>query len=294
MSASDPKNGVGYAFGEKLPSGHVNTVWGQQPRLLDATNGGSYTLGTALTWTLGALLTINGASDIDFTGSGDLDIDKLAQLYNVEFDGQAVVNGGVNFEWLGTTNLPKIGTRQYVFTQPLIPMPTPNVGDTTGLTWNYASALGDWYQSNVGAAYEIAFPLTRLPNQGILRKVRVVVDGAGAGGANHGGTLPATLPKATLYRRLLTSTSVSTIGAQVTDNPVSAANYDTLHALAVTYNLQDGSGDAWTWTGLSELITSNAYHWIVINGETGANSVANALSVMGIECEFDCTWVAPG
>lgn len=287
MAFTNPKPG-GYAYGEKLPSSHVNDIWDNAPDTLDAVGGG--------TWTLGTAATINGTANFTFGGSGNLICSRPVQFTTsgVEIAVATDVNSGVNVTWLGTSNLPKIGSRSYTLTQPLIPQPTPNVGDTAGIRWNLASAVGDWYQSDVGAAYEIVFPLTRLPNLAVLDKVRVVIDGAGAGGANHGGTLPATLPKATLYRRLLTSGTVTTLGALVTDVPGSAAQYDTLHALAATYNLHDGSGDEWTWTGLSESITSNAYHWIVVNGETGANSVANALSVVGIECMFTCTEVGPG
>lgn len=288
MSLSDPKGGLGYAFGEKLPSAHINTVFAQQPRALDATNGGSYTLGTALTWTINSLLTIAGTADIDFTGTGDLDIDKLAQLYNAEFDGQAVVNAGVNFEWTGTTNLPKIGSRAYSIAQPLIAIPTGNLWTTTPPKWQYYETSGEWSQADADnvAGYLIAFPLTRLPNQSTLDKVAVLINGAGVGGGSH-GALPANLPQATLYQRSPGS-GVTTLGATVTDTPGTFGNYDTEHVLGTTYPA------SWTWTGLAEPINFNTQYWIVVKGEYGANHADNALSVVHIECEFTCTEIAPG
>ena len=43
MTLLDPTLGVGYAFGEKLPSTHMTTIATQQPRALDIVSGGSYT-----------------------------------------------------------------------------------------------------------------------------------------------------------------------------------------------------------------------------------------------------------
>lgn len=296
MSLVDPKSGVGYAFGEKLPSGHVNTVWAQQPRALDATSGGAYTLGTALTWTINTLLTLNGTADIDFTGTGDLDIDKLAQLYNAEFDGQAVVNAGVNFEWLGTTNLPKIASREYILTQPLAAVYIEPLDVDTTPVWEFKPASGEYRQLTVtGAAnYGLVIPITRIPNRSTLTRVRVVVKGSGDGGASH-GSLPGTMPAATLLGRTLTGSTATTIGATVTDTPGSAANYDTNHVIATTYDLFDGSADIWTWEGLATAMTSNYHMWVAIVGEYGGGgATANALSVIGVECAFACTEIAPG
>lgn len=292
----DPKGGIGFAFGEKLPSGHINTVFAQQPSALDATSGGSYTLGTALTWTINTLLTLNGTADIDFTGTGDLDIDKLAQLFNAEFDGQAVVNAGVNFEWLGTTNLPKIGSREYIFTQPLSAFYLEPLDVDASPVWEFKPASGEYRQLIVTGAsnYGLAIPITRMPNLGVLKKVRVVVKGSGDGGATH-SSLPGTLPVATLMGRALTTSTADTLGATVTDNPGSAANYDTNHVIATTYDAHDGSADIWTWTGLNTLISSNYHLWVAIVGEYGGGgATANALSVIGVECAFDCDKVGPG
>lgn len=75
---------AGYAFGEKLPSGHVNSVWASIAKAVDPVGGGTYTLGSGNTlalvnnagtsgWSLSnAGLTISGtvvvASATEFTG----------------------------------------------------------------------------------------------------------------------------------------------------------------------------------------------------------------------------------
>ena len=43
MALVDPTGGVGYAFGQKLPSTHMTTIAKQQPNAIDGVNGGSYT-----------------------------------------------------------------------------------------------------------------------------------------------------------------------------------------------------------------------------------------------------------
>lgn len=55
MTLVDPTSGLGYSFGQKLPSTHMTTVATQQPNAIDGVNGGTYTCVAALT-------TINNAA----------------------------------------------------------------------------------------------------------------------------------------------------------------------------------------------------------------------------------------
>lgn len=285
---TDPTGGAGYAFGQILPSSHMTTLAQQQVRALDIVNGGSYTQSDHAT--------IAGTKNITLSGSGYLNISRnLNCSGSVEIDCTSVVNSGRDFTWLGTTNLPKIGSRTYIFTQPLDAAYIDKL-DSGAPVWAYLTTQGEYQQVSVAggtAPHVLVIPIRRLPNQGVFDKCRVVITGAGNGGGSH-SALPATLPTATLYRRSQTVGTASTVGAAVTDNPGTFGNYDTRHALAATYNLHDGSGDEWTWTGINELVDSNAHYWVVITGEANANSAANALSVIGLECAFTCTQVGPG
>ena len=48
MTLIDPTGGVGYAFGQILPSSHMTTVMTQQPNAIDGINGSSHTLNSDL------------------------------------------------------------------------------------------------------------------------------------------------------------------------------------------------------------------------------------------------------
>lgn len=285
MTLVDPKGGIGFAYGEKLPSAHINTVFAQQPRALDATSGGTYTLGSALT--------IQGSGAVTFAGAGSVAMDRTFECSgNVTLAATSateVENGGT-LTWLGSTGLPQITSREYVYAQPLIAKPSQHV--IAGY-WDFSVINGTWTQTNVAAGHSLAIPLTILPYKSTLNKVRVIIDGNYGGGGNHAG-LPGTMPTATLVKRTLTSNGYTNIGAAVTDTPGSFANYDTPHVIYTAYDLHDGTADQWTWTALGESIDGDKHFWVVVTGETGANSNASSLAVVGLEASFTCTKVAPG
>lgn len=275
---SDPKSGIGYAYGEKLPSAHVNTVWAQQPNAWDAIAGGSYAA-TGSSVLSGAALEISRT--LGLTG-------------NVDFDGCSaeVVNGGT-ITWMGTTALPKIGTRTYPYPQPLIALPTSALWASPA-GWIWSSTHGEWVNNNVaGGAWELDIPLSKLPNLGTLTGVRIYITGssAGGGGGGHGANEPGTLPTATLMGRVSNSATAVTVGALVTDTPGSAANYDTIHVLSASY---DAGLANYTWSGLSEALTSSEHYWIRFTGEAGANADDLSLAVLGVTAFCECTEIGPG
>jgi hypothetical protein len=60
MTLIDPTGGLGYSFGQKLPSTHMTTIATQQPNAIDGVNGGTYTPG--------APVILNGASALQLGG----------------------------------------------------------------------------------------------------------------------------------------------------------------------------------------------------------------------------------
>lgn len=73
MALVDPTGGVGYAFGQKLPSTHMTTIATQQPNAIDGVNGGTYTCLAALTTTNNAArnATFNGTAVFTFNNGAD-------------------------------------------------------------------------------------------------------------------------------------------------------------------------------------------------------------------------------
>lgn len=60
MTLIDPTSGLGYAFGQKLPSTHMTTIATQQPNAIDGAGGGAYAPATPIV--------INGASALNLGG----------------------------------------------------------------------------------------------------------------------------------------------------------------------------------------------------------------------------------
>lgn len=60
MTLVDPTAGLGYSFGQKLPSTHMTTIAANQPKAVDGDGGG--------TWTPSAPIIINGASALQLGG----------------------------------------------------------------------------------------------------------------------------------------------------------------------------------------------------------------------------------
>jgi hypothetical protein len=76
----------------------------------------------------------------------------------------------------------------------------------------------------------------------------------------------------------------SQIGTTVTDPSASVGTYEsgTFHTISIT--------------GLTEAIdqaTNQRYYWLEFTGESGANSVASKLSIMGGYAKFTATVIRP-
>lgn len=60
MTLVDPTSGLGYSFGQKLPSTHMTTIATNQPKAVDGDGGG--------TWTPSAPIILNGTSALQLGG----------------------------------------------------------------------------------------------------------------------------------------------------------------------------------------------------------------------------------
>jgi hypothetical protein len=245
----------------------MTTIATQQPNALDATNGG--------TWTLGSNANVNGTGALkllhcELTAGGVSSV-----KHTLTVDGA----GGGSVLWGGTA-LPALVSRTYTFTQPLC-----GIGPYVyTLDWAWGASC-NWVQhTTTGEA--IWIPFTRLPNRATIDSVDVWI--SGSTGAGHSGSLPANPIQASLvYKAPNSESSVSYLGPTA-DNPGSAGAYDALHILSST------GGGPHTFSSVALAITSNSAFYVMIEGENGANSVADTTAILGVEVNCTCTEVAPG
>lgn len=101
--------------------------------------------------------------------------------------------------------------------------------------------------------------------EGIVTQVSVYLDGDG-GGADHAGVMPATKPKLKLWLLSLADGSYTQQGATTDDPSTTTGQYEAVHAITIT-------GLSFQWDPDAALV-------VEVIGETGANSVANALIVL--------------
>jgi hypothetical protein len=140
--------------------------------------------------------------------------------------------------------------------------------------WSFNdSSVGPRYgllQTDVASARRLFFSLPNINAR--LVALRAYVHGNGSTIGAH-GALPATLPVLRL-RTFDVDTDTLTSVASATDAPANVAAYETSHSFGITgQNLL--------------LSTPRLNTYLQFEGETGANSVANALMLLALEVELD-------
>lgn len=114
--------------------------------------------------------------------------------------------------------------------------------------------------------------IPQLPQKGEIKQIDFWLKG-GDGSPQH-AALPANLPAIAFHKSsMIAPASATQIGSTVTDAPANVAAYETAHALTIG--------------GLSEVISADHRYYLVAFGESGANSVANALWFSGFTITVD-------
>jgi hypothetical protein len=235
---------AGWSTGERFTSTQANTIDLNQSRAVDGNAGGTYTPSAAINIT-GA----NGLGDIDVTGQADF---------------TAAVNFTGNVTWTGTSNLPKLGSRSYAYTQSLIAA----AGDSE---WIPQSIPG--YRTNNNATtYQLYLNLDNLPYLGTITGVTAYVQGKGG----HVG-LPGTMPRVKLSYRAH-GTDVVTDVAQQTDTSANTTAYQAVHTIALT--------------GVSEVVNGARMYFAEVQSEGGANAL-DFFQLHGLTVTCTVTEIAP-
>lgn len=281
MAFTDPTSGVGYAFGEVLPSADMTTIATQQPGALDVIGGGTYSA-------LGANISLAASSSRTFTFHTNVSaiFTELAEFNGgVQIDATSTVSDGIGVTWEGATktNLPKITSRDYSFSIPLVPQLNSND------RFNFSNTDSAWNQSDVTDAGLLSFAVGPLPSGQsgwVFRDLLVWVDGAGGSGGAHGG-VPATKPTIRL-RRLQHGTNVAASIGNATDPETTQPAYDDRHTISIE---ADGTGAMNDDPDTSGAVNSSYY--FEFTGEASTNAQANSLHLRGADAILTVTSIGP-
>lgn len=239
-------NAPGWPTGARFTSTQANHMDAEIPKAIDGVGGGTYTPSAPIDVT-GA----NGFGDVDFTG-------------NVNFASGGTVSFADDATWSGASNLPKLGSRSYVYTQSMISA----AGDSE---WISISVPG--YRTNNNATtYQLYLNLDNLPYLGTITAITAYVDPKNG----HGG-LPGTMPRLKLSSRTHGSVGDTDV-AQQTDTSANVAAYEALHTI--------------TLSGLSATIDGTKMYYVEVQSEGGANAL-DFFQLMGLTVTCTVTQIAP-
>ena len=310
MTLLDPTLGVGYAFGEKLPSTHMTTIATQQPRALDIVNGGTYTQSAQLSID-GDALKGGGTEPILYTnlkgvpgagGNGrtvfDHPVDVMAgRTVTLQGTLDAAAASAINYNttatvtYTGATNLPRLGSRTYTRACSLESGIASYLSSVPGNSWHYSTdgtiAPADffssvWVQTYVTGAdgHHLYIPLDVIHGS-VLDSVSVTLTG-GFSVASH-VAWPITYPVVEVFQ-VDPATAVRTTLTSATVTPASQAAYED-RANPITTTL----------SGIAHTVQSNKQYQVRITGETATNGgIPNALAVFGVTSSYTCTEIHPG
>lgn len=266
-----------WSFGEQLTSTQANQLDSDHVKTANFSEGSAHTPTGNIHVTDGSggafgnidvLGTCNLKGTTNATGTTNLKVTHITE--------NSDVTSGKNFTFLGTTNLPKLGTRLYAYPQSL-----EDVREQLNATnWELFNtvAYGTILRQTAISTALIVKGVSRLPKGSWITQIKLTLDGIGAG-IGH-GALPASLPEFTLQKRDIT-TGTPTNVATATDASANLAAYEQFHTLTMTLSDHDADVD------------EDTSYKVLIKGETGANAVPNALAVIDLQVLCTCEQISP-
>ena len=286
----------GFVSGVIAAPQHINflfdAVGDQIVKAVDGVGGGTYTLGSALRFQ-GADVEINAGLEILAAGELNVQSGGLINVLDggiltvaengilmVDANGDLQVDG--NFLLGGAGVIDSAAALRSNATECLtINGPTDAFRCTLGSavvqhsggapTWTPETRGRGWRQADVAGGFEVAFPITLPVGEDIVSITVAVNGGVGAGHAS----LPAGTDRLRVLLVRTDTAGVATVLAERYDQSASVGVYDADHAVVLASGSLDGG---------SLPITTNDLHtyWICIEGEHGANAVANTTVVQAV------------
>ncbi len=262
---SNPGSGYfaqGFIPGDTIPGQFVNFVLGGMSDYLthlrtqlivaiDGTNGGTYVLTDQLIF--------DGGSAVRFV---DQDLEILS--------GARIVVSDAGEISMGDSEDLTIDDSTDVFRLSLGSAVALLSGGAA--TWKPEPRGAGWRQVDVSGGFDVSFPLP-LPVGDTITNIKVVVNGGV--GAGHGGAIPSGTDRLRVLLVSVDTAGVATIVASKRDPSASVGAYDASHVIT----LDSGSLDSGT---LPHLVDDDAVYYVVVEGEAGANAVANTTVVTSI------------
>lgn len=210
----------------------------------DPRGGTPYTVGEKVLYTEANLIRTGIVNSIDGSGGGSY---SPSTAITIAGSNGLIIGGS------GAGNRLRYVSRDV---QRVIPQPaySRNVAD-----WAPADdTTSPWFETlGTTASRRLWWPIHPLPNGAVMSELVVRFKGS------TGGTLPATMPKMTLYKHPTDGSATSTVFATITDSTASNAAYIVDHDISKT--------------GIAHTIDLRSYaYWLVIESPGGGGTAATA------------------
>lgn len=139
-----------------------------------------------------------------------------------------------------------------------------NVANRFTADYGAGAMVGTWVQSDVTTQGGLWLPLYLPINNGTISTVTLYCTGLYTAGA-HAGAI-ASMPGIELVSANMLTGTWTSMGSQV-DTTVAPATYDMPHTIVLS--------------GLTASLSNTAQHFLLVLGESGANSAANKFGIFG-------------
>jgi hypothetical protein len=268
------------SFDWRFDNGAVSFLSGAELEMQNASSV-VFRSGATLDLESGAVATFQAGSEVNFSASSEITgtptlassaTFEVEGLFNVAPSGSGIVGSGATWRMHDSENLLiNNATNAYRLT-----MAPQSIGTNAGVpAWepvdpSSLGACGGWVQADVASGFPIVFPLN-LPSGDDITVVTVRVTGSTLAGAH--AALPAGTDRVLVSLVAVDTDGAATVLATRHDQSASVGAYNVPHSITLT----NGALDSGT---LPRTVSPNLAYYVVVNGATGANAIADRLAIL--------------